>query len=111
MEYVCNNPDCPNYGIKEFFSSETYKLKDGYLVGVNSLCPICGQIREEINPNKSIPLSKKNISISLYNGMSIEQKREVLKKRSHEHFKKEVEERKEGLLSQAKSEFREMNKK
>lgn len=80
-------------------------------MGANSTCPQCGKIREEVSTNNAIPLSHKNIGISLYNGMSMEKKREVLKKRSHEHFKKEVEERKEGLLSKAKAEFREMNRK
>ena len=42
--------------------------------------------------------------------MSKERKQEVLKKRSHEHFKKNIEERKEGLMSRAINEMRNMNK-
>lgn len=110
MEYICNNPKCPNYGKKEQLSSETYKYRDGRLVGEHIQCPECGVEREEVNPNKDIPLSEKNIGIGLFAGMSKEQKQEVLKKRSHEHFKKNVEERKEGLMSRAINEMRNMNK-
>lgn len=110
MEYVCNNPECPECGKKEYFSSETYKYRSGRLVGEHSQCPKCGVEREEINPNKNVPLSEKNIGIGLFAGMSKEQKQEVLKKRSHEHFKRNVEERKEGLMSRAINEMRNMNK-
>lgn len=110
MEYICNNQQCPNYGKKEHLSSETYKYRDGRLVGEHSQCPKCGVEREEINPNKNVPPSKKNIGIGLFAGMSKEQKQEVLKKRSHEHFKKNVEERKEGLMNRAISEMLNMNK-
>lgn len=111
MEYICNNPKCSKFAVKEFYSSEVYRFIDGRLLGENAVCPVCGKIREEVSPNSDIPLSEKNVGISLYNGMSVEQKREVLKKRSHEHFKKEIKERKEGLLNQAKTEFSEMSKK
>lgn len=110
MEYICNNPKCPNYRKKEYFSSETYKYRDGRLVGEHIQCPECGAEREEVNPNKDIPLSEKNIGIGLFAGMSKEQKQEVLKKRSHEHFKRNVEERKEELMSRAINEMRNMNK-
>lgn len=111
MEYVCNNPNCAKFGVKEYLSSETFRFKDGKLVGVHAPCPCCGNVREEINPNKDIPLSEKNIGISLYNGMSVEQKREALKKRSHEHFQKEIKEKKDGLINKAVTEFSEMSKK
>lgn len=110
MEYICNNPECPNYGKKEYFSSEIYKFHGERLVGEHIQCPECGVEREEVNLNKDVPLSEKNIGICLFAGMSKEQKQEVLKKRSHEHFKKNVEERKEGLMSRAINEMRNMNK-
>lgn len=111
MEYICNNPNCAKFGVKEYFSSEIFRFKDGKLIGANAPCPCCGNIREEINPDKNIPFSEKNIGISLYNGMSIDKKREVLKKRSHEHFQKEIKERKDGLINKAVTEFSEMSKK
>lgn len=79
MEYICNNHKCPNYGKKEYFSSETYKYRNGRLVGEHIQCPECGVEREEVNPNKDIPLSEKNIGIGLFASMSKEQKQEVLK--------------------------------
>ena len=110
MEYICKNPKCPNYEKKEYFSSETYKYHDGRLLGEHIQCSECGVEREEVNLNEGISLSDKNIGIGLFAGMSKERKQEVLKKRSHEHFKKNVEERKEGLMSQAINEMRNMNK-
>lgn len=110
MEYICNNPECPNYGKRENLSSEVYKYRSGRLVGEHAQCSKCGIEREEINPNKDIPLSEKNVGIGLFAGMSREQKQEVLKKRSHEHFKRNVEERKEGLMNRAINEMRNMNK-
>ena len=82
MKYVCKNIDCPEYGKEVYFSSETFRFRNGNLVGEHAECPKCGKVREEINPNRDIPLSEKNIGINLYDGMSMEQKREVLKKRS-----------------------------
>lgn len=111
MEYVCNNPQCENFGKKENLSQEVYRYRDGRLVGEHAQCPKCGVEREEINPNKDIPLSEKSVNIGLFNGMSKEQRQEVLKKRSHEHFKRNVEERKEGLMNKAINEMRNMNKK
>ena len=42
--------------------------------------------------------------------MSTEQKREALRKRSHQHFKKEIKERKDGMLNQAMTEMRDLTK-
>lgn len=107
MKYKCNNPDCPDYGKEEYYASESFRFRDGKLVGEHAECHKCGKLREEINPNKDIPLSEKNVGINFFNGMSSEQKREALKKRSHAHFNKEIKERKEGMLNQAKAEFAE----
>lgn len=110
MEYICKNSECPECGKSEYFSQESFKYSGGRLVGEHSQCPKCGVEREEVNLNKDIPLSEKNIGISLFSGMSKEQKQEVLKKRSHAHFKKEVEERKEVLMNRAIIEMRNMHK-
>lgn len=106
MKYICRNIECPQYGVEEELTKETFVFQNGRLIGKRSYCPKCGKEREEINPNKDIPLSEKNIHVDLYSGMTMEQKREILKKRSHDHFKKEIKERKDGLLNQAMSEMR-----
>ena len=63
-----------------------YKMVNGELQSNNAPCPRCGQIRKEINPNRDIPISEKNIEIAKYSSASPEQRREILKKRSHDHF-------------------------
>jgi hypothetical protein len=108
MKYVCLNPQCENYQKEEEYHKESYSFTNGKFVGKNCLCPRCGQLRKEINPNEEIPLSEKNIEVNFFAGMSVEQKREVLKKRSHEHFNKAIKERKEGLLNKAMSEMRDI---
>ena len=110
MKYICHNPKCDKYEIPDDYSSETYVFRNGHLVGEHCNCPICGQLREEIDPNKDIPLSQKNIEIGTYSSMSPEQRREALKKRSHEHFLKNVKERKDGLINAAMKEMSDYKK-
>jgi hypothetical protein len=110
MKYVCLNSQCENYQKEEEYHKESYSFVDGKLVGSNCRCPRCGQMRKEINPNADMPLSEKNIGINFFSSMSAEQKREVLKKRSHEHFNKKIKERKDGLLNKAMSEMRDIKR-
>ena len=111
MKYICINPDCKKYNQEEYLTGETFKFKDGKLIGSNCCCPKCGKERKEVkDPDADLPLSQKNIRINNMGSMSMEQRREVLKKRSHEHFKKEIKERKEGLLNAAMSEMNDFKK-
>lgn len=109
-KYICENPDCPNYGKEEAFVSETYRLVGDKLQGKNAPCPVCGVVRREINPNESIPISEKNIELAKYTMASSEGRREMLKKRSHEHYEKEVKPYKEHKLREAVSAFKEASK-
>jgi hypothetical protein len=106
MKYICLNPKCENYQIEDEYLKEVYSFTNGKLIGKNCRCPRCGQNRKEIDPNVDVPLSEKNIEINKFDGLSVQQKQEVLKKRSHEHFKKNIKERKDGLLNKAMSEMR-----
>lgn len=107
MRYICVNPDCERYQQEEFLVSETYYYRNGHLVGTHCFCPKCGKERQEIkNPDADVPLSQKNIGINSMGAMSMERRREILKKRSHEHFEKEIKERKEGLINSAMSEMK-----
>lgn len=110
MWYQCNNLECKNYGKREEYLNENYFYRSGRLVGEHSQCPICAVEREEINPNKDVPLSEKSVGIGLFNSMSKEQRQELLKKRSHEHYKKNVEERSHDLMNRAMTEMRNMHK-
>lgn len=106
MKYVCTNENCSHFNVEDEYVSESYVCVKGELIGKHRECPHCGKERKEINPAEQIPLSQKNLSFNFFNGMSKENQKEILRKRSHEHFKKEIKERKDSLLNQAMSEMR-----
>ena len=108
MEYICENPNCERFNIKEYFSSESYVFRKelGRMVGKNARCPKCEQIRREINPAAEIPLSEKAVGFNFFNGLTLEQKQAMLKERSHNHYLKYIKEKRDGLLNQAKEEFK-----
>lgn len=106
MKCVCNNKDCKRYGQVDFYPTTTYRLVNGELVSDDIRCPSCGEVREEINDNAKIPLSEKNVGIGQYTMASPEERREMLKKRSHEHFEKEVKPFKEYQINEAMKQFK-----
>lgn len=108
--YKCTNDQCPKFGVVEDYYRDTFKMIDGRLQSVNAPCPCCGQIREEINPNKDIPLDQKNISIGMYTSASPEQRKEMLKKRSHDHYEKEIKPFKEHQLHETVKQFKDASK-
>lgn len=109
--YVCKNEQCENYNVREEITSESFKYINGNLVGEHAVCPKCGEIREYVNPLANVPLSEKNVSMGMYSSASKEQKQEMLRKRSHEHFNKSVKERKDYLMNKAMTEMRSLGKK
>jgi len=111
MKYVCRNPECSECGKEEYLSSERFFMRNGNYVGENAPCPVCGQIREEINPNTQISPAEKNISLMKFQMASSEGKREILKRRSHEHYEKEVRPVKEEKMRKAVESFQEASKK
>lgn len=110
MKFVCENPDCPKFGVENEYLSNTFKIVNGHLQSNNAPCPCCGQIRKEINPYKDIPLSEKNIGIAKYSSASPEQRREMLKKRSHDHYEKEIKPFKEHQLHETVKQFKDASK-
>lgn len=110
MKFVCRNEQCERYGVEDEYFSNSYKVIGGKLVSNNAPCPCCGEIREEINPYKDVPLSEKNIEIGKYSSASPEDKREMLKKRSHDHFEKEIKPFKEHQLHETVKQFKETGK-
>lgn len=104
MKYVCENPECHKFGIEDYYVSETFSYENGRLVGKHSICPFCGVERKEVV--NDVPLSEKNISVNLFQGTSVEQKREALRNRSHQHFKKEIKDKKDWMLNQAMTEMK-----
>jgi hypothetical protein len=110
MKFICNNPNCKKYGVEDEYLSNTYKVIGGKLVSNHAPCPCCGELREEINPNKDIPLSEKNIEIGKYSSASPQDRREMLKKRSHDHFEKEIKPFKEHQLHETVKQFKDASK-
>ena len=108
--YVCENPDCKKFGEKDIITKERFFYRNGELVGEHAECPNCRKIRKYVNPNESIPLSKKEGAYCRFSSSSVEDKRAVLKKRAHEHYNKEVRERKESLMGRAMKEMRSLGK-
>lgn len=106
MKFVCRNEQCEKFGIEEEYLSNTYKVINGKLQSTNAPCPCCGEIREEINPYKDIPLSEKNIDIAKYSSASPQAQREMLKKRSHDHYEKEIKPFKEHQLHETVNNFK-----
>ena len=110
--YICLNERCKSYGVKDFVTHEQFIYVEGKgLVGKNCNCPDCGQERKHVNPDADIPFSEKNVEIGKYTSASKEQKAEMLKKRSHEHFEKHVKERKDYLMNKAIGEMRSLGRK
>ncbi len=110
MKYICENPDCPECGKEEYMCSETYSFRGNRLVGKHADCPVCGRERKEVNPNANIKLSEKNVGILKFSTASAEGKREMLKRRSHDHYEKEIRPIKEEKLRKAVESFKEASK-
>jgi hypothetical protein len=105
MKLICRNKDCTNFGIEEEFTHSVYVMVDGHLQSVNAECPCCGEIREEINDAENIPIDEKNIEYGKYSSASMEDKQKILKKRSHEHYLREVKPYKEHKINEAVTTF------
>lgn len=110
MKYVCENPSCSKCGVEEEFVVETYVMREGRLVGKGAVCPVCGSLRREINPNENVSPAEKNLTLAKYSMSSPEQRREILKKRSHDHYEKEIRPSKEEKLRKTVEAFKEASK-
>lgn len=107
-KFVCVNKDCKQYGIEVEYTQVTYRFIDGELRAECAECPECGQKREEINENTSIPLSEKNVQFGgQFSSASPEGRKEILKKRAHEHYEKEIKPFREHQIHEAMRQFNE----
>ena len=105
-KFVCLNKECKGYGKEEEFLSNEYKIVNGHLVSNHAQCPICGELREEINESVNIPISEKNLSLGEYSSASPEKRKQMLKQRAHEHFEKHIKESKEQKINDAVKAFK-----
>lgn len=105
-KFICDNSTCPKFGVEDEYLTNTYKVVGEKLQSNHAHCPNCAEIRREVNMNKDIPLSEKHISVAKYSSASKEERTNILKKRSHEHFKKTVQPFKEHQLHEAVKNFK-----
>lgn len=107
MKYKCLNKKCEKFNVEVEYLSVEYKVgADGRLVSDKLICPVCGSERAEINPNASIPIAEKNIGINEFSSLSKEDRIKSLKKRSHDHFEKNIKESKNAKIRTAVKNFR-----
>lgn len=112
MIYICNNPLCSENGVRHEYLVDNFKYSaiERRLISEHEECPKCGCKRTIINEAANIPIGEKKFSIGEYTGASAETKREMLKKRSHEDYEKHIRQRKEYMLHEAVSNFKEASK-
>lgn len=108
MKVVCRNENCSKFNIEMDYVRSTYKFVDGKLVSNNIPCPTCGKDREDIT--EVVPLSEKDIKFGKYSSSSPEEKKKMLKKRSQDHFEKEIKPYKEHKLQEAVKSFKSASK-
>lgn len=110
-KFICMNKSCEKYGItSQDYYRNSYILIDGNLVSNNAPCPCCNKERKEYNEYDEVPLSEKNFSILKFNSCSKEDQRDILKKRSHDHYNKEIKPLKEHRLHETIKAFKETSK-
>lgn len=104
MEFTCRNKNCERFNQEEScYKVVTVYGSDGP-VCKQQPCPKCGEMRE--NTTEIIPLSQKHIGVLKIPSMTKEQKTAMLKKRSHEHYVKEIKESANFKLGSAMKEMR-----
>lgn len=99
-KYTCKNGGCSLNGKVVYQSKTTYKFSNGELIKTPYYCKNCKKQLIEIE-EEVVPLSEKNILVGKFSSYSKEEKKAVLKKRAHEHYNKEIKERKRDLLGKA----------
>lgn len=104
MKYVCENQECLDYGKEQEFYKTTSTFIGNDLVCLQSICSKCKSKMKNLTEN--VPLSEKNIQIGKIASMSKEDRNKVLKKRSTEHFKSNIKEKKDHLMNTAMKEMR-----
>ena len=105
MKFICRNSQCHDCGVVYDYPKNTYKMVNGRLLSNNAICPKCGHIRDEVNDGD---VDLKSLSVGKYSSASLDDKRDMLKKRSHDHFNKEIKEYKDHQLNEAMGQFKKL---
>lgn len=78
MEFQCkNHPDQKKTLLKVSFT-----MRDGKFVPKEAVCPICGEYMEDITDRSGCTFE--NVQLNLFSSKTPSQKKELLKKRSHD---------------------------
>lgn len=108
MEFICTNPECPRHGRPDYYAHVSVVIRDGEPYTLQAPCPSCHQIRQEVRKEAPDP---RNIYVGKFRSLSKEQKQESLKKRAHEHYKKEIAPVRAGRIAAVREEVGLSNKK
>jgi len=93
MKVQCNNKDCEDYLVVR--EVEDWSGRDSYELFLLKKCPLCGLQRKTVEMKAVEPPKEGfNVHFAKFSSMSKEDKKKVLKKRSDDHFKKNIKERK-----------------
>lgn len=104
MKFICSNEECPKFKQEQDFIKTTHKYdKNMNLFCVQGICS-CGNKMEDVT--QRAPLSEKELSMSKFSLMTPEQKKAALKQRSSDHYKKEIQDKRHGLLDKAIKEMK-----
>jgi len=94
MKVKCNNQQCVDYN--KIVEVEDWDGTDSYSLFLIKKCPKCGLQRKTIEMKLNSSSSDSfNVYFNKFSSMSKEEQKAVLKKRSNEHFKKTLKEKKE----------------
>ena len=84
---ICKNQKCSNYNKMVVYAHMRYKIDSaGNFIPQKVKCPICGEYLSCVE-KKNTEIT--NITIGEFNGMSLDKKKEVLKKRADFFNKKD----------------------
>ena len=93
MKVKCNNKTCSDYG--EIREVEDWSGTDSYSLFLLKKCPICGSQRKTIELKVDPAPEGFNVYFGKFSAMSKEDQKRVLKKRSQDHFKKNIKGKKD----------------
>lgn len=93
MKVMCNNQNCNDY--KKIIEVEDWDGVDSYRLFLLKKCPICNCQRKTIELKVQENEEGFNVYVAKFSSMSKVDQKKVLKKRSSDHFKKHLKEKKE----------------
>ena len=93
MKVMCNNKHCRDF--KSIVEVEDWQGMDSYSLFLLKKCPTCGSQRKTIELKIEDKPEGFNVYFGKFSAMSKEDQKRVLKKRSQDHFKKNIKDKKE----------------